>query len=191
MMLLPKPPTSACLRVFWLLVSVAVGLLTAAVLAWTGEVLRAWAGGGVVALIVSTPGLLRPYAVALPYRAWNLLATHTAELLSRYVTAVCLLVVAVVGTSSRKSSPFVASSTEPSMWIPRSSQPPAAYRSQYHDARVGADHDGWTTSVRAWATYSGNRWAWSLMPLLGLLRLLDAAPEKGRPAAAPDIYTLY
>lgn len=190
MMLLPKPPTSACLRTFWLLVSLNVGLLVGAALAWNGGAVPAWVGGGLVAAAMSAPGLVRPYAVALPYRVWNVLAARVAGLLSRYVTAIGLLVVALAGRSSAASR-FVASSPGSSMWVERRSQPAAAYHSQYHDDRVGVEQDGWARSVRDWADRSGNRWAWSLVPLLRVLQLLDAAPEKGRPAAAPDIYTLY
>lgn len=190
-MLLPKPPTSTCLRLFWLLVALSAGVLTALLLAVVGQDAFALAGGAVVAVAIVIPGWVQPYAVAMPYRMWNWLAGRVADVLSRYVTRVCLLTVALSGRPSKGASAFVAESSAASMWVPRSTQAPAAYRSQSHDERVVAEGGGPSRLVAAWARHTGNRWAWSLLPFIALLRLLDAAPEKGRPAAAPDIYTLY
>lgn len=190
-MLLPKPPTSSSLRTFWVMLAVVTGALTAGVAALSGGGALAWGMGATVALSMGIPGWLRPYAVALPYRAWNWLAILVAGALSRYVTALCLFTVTLAGRPAGATSRFDAGATSGSMWIPRASQPPGAYRSQYHDEGVIGEAGGWTAPMRSWAARTDSRWAVTLVPFLWVLRILDAAPGKERPAAAPDIYTLY
>lgn len=192
MILLPWPPTRACLRAFWACVSLAVGVAAGILLLLLGlDAAAAWTSAGVVSAVVATPGIIQPYLVAVPYRGWNWVARRVADRASTYIAGVCLLTLSLAGRSGSSPSRFVATSADTSMWSPRETQPPAAYRSQYHDARVQTPGGRWSAPLRSLSKHSGNSWAARVIPFLSLLRLLDADSGRGRSTASRGNYTLY
>lgn len=192
-MMMPKPPTRAALRAFWVLVSVVAGLVLGVGLTMLDLVSSAGAVTvGVLAVVgLAGFGIARPYAVSFPYRVWNWLAAQVAARLRTYVTGVCFFTVVLAAGRAGSAPRFLAASSGESMWTPRESQALAAYASQCHDPRAASTRGRWTVGMRRWARRSGNHWALAVVPFLVVLRLLDTDEHQGSAAPTSDIYTLY
>lgn len=190
-MLLPIPSNRPLLRSFWLILSLATGLL-AGFLAWlvahAGPVAAVTIAGAIL-LAVAVPGLLFPYSVAWPYRGWNWAVRKFANVATRYVTAVCFWTVGLAFARASESERFEASPSGPSAWKPRSTQPADAYVSEYTE-RLGQEPGGRFGTVRAWMNAAGPPFAWAFLPFFVLIRWLDTGATE-RDTGSANIYTLY
>lgn len=192
-MMMPKPPTRAGLRAFWALLCLGAAALMGAVLLALGVVDAAGATASslATAIVLSIPGLVRPYSVSLPYRCWNWLSSKMVTVLNRYVTAVCFIALVVPMSTRRTASREFATSVPRSRWTERGTQEPRLYASQY-DGRSADEYDlHWLVEVKQWGRESGRTWVWAMFPFLFLLRSWDGGRSTGSSGASNDIYTLY
>jgi len=178
----PYHTRRAWLRAFWLVLSATAALLLAAALAAAGR-----GGAGVTGLVcfalLAVPGWLRPYALSVPYRAWNRGVRAFAELASGYVTRVCLWgIFPVVGAfgSAMRMKPGEAAGFG---WAPREVAPGEAA------GMPEPQRSDWYAAFRAWSARDDRRWTRVLLPFLLLLALLEEDPEQE--VLEHDVYTLY
>lgn len=138
--------------------------------------------GAVTAAAIAGLGHQRERIADLGYRAWNRLAMAYAAFARRVVTAIWFWTVLTVvsRTGARRLR------LEGSPWIPRGTQAASEYEGQggapSQTARLGM------REYSRWAVASGRSWALVLVPLLFVLRALEARDPKAPPA---DMYTLY
>jgi hypothetical protein len=184
MMLLPTPPRRATLRAFGLAISVGAGIIIAA--AGAGMGIPYWpAAGAIVAAVLAMVGWAWPRVVEHPYHYWNRMAKRYAAVARLALTGLCFFVVVAAG---RAGSRAMMGPVQGSGWFRRPTLPAATYLSPSRESggrRLAAgslgDLIGWSRESRSW-------WALSLVPLLGLLNLVQTS-ERG--SFGGDIYTLY
>jgi hypothetical protein len=153
----------------------------------------AWiAFGMVITSIVALPGLFRPQLALLPYRAWNKLARYLVRVLRLLLMGLCFYTVflAVRCRKRRRSSLKLASSTpNESMWVLRGTLRPESYASPYLAETGHSSRSGWIANFISSITNSGEFWAFSLLPFLILLSVLQTDDEQTN--FPTNIYTLF
>jgi hypothetical protein len=191
MILLPVPANRAALRSFWALLSLAIGSVAWTSLWLVGDVALVTGlglGAGVAAL-AAAPGLLRPYWIWTPYRAWNWSVRRLSSYGARYVTAVSYWTVATALGWCATPGRFGESPGGSSMWAPRGTLSAEGYASQYGvPLQVTSSH--WSAPLRAWMRSPGRGLTWTLLPFIALICWLDTGAQKNQSTAA-NIYTLY
>jgi hypothetical protein len=176
---------------FWLVISISIGALFGILLAL--RVSPAWLAFGVI--LTSTlvlPGLLRPQLALLAYRAWNKLARYLVRVLRLLLMGLCFYTVflAVRCRKRRRSSLKLASSTpNESMWVSRGTLRPESYASPYLAETGHSSRSGWIANFISSITNSGEFWAFSLLPFLILLSVLQTDDEQTN--FPTNIYTLF
>jgi hypothetical protein len=188
MISLPLPATHTWLKSFWLVMSIAGGILIASISSqllsplWFMLVI-----GG--ALVLAAPGLWRPQIASLPYRAWNKLGRIFARSARGWLLLICyyLIFVAVgrTGSSLRLSRP---APTE-SQWLPRNTYTPSADDVSRGITMEMALRRRWAGSLLVWATTTRNWWVCCLLPFLLLYAALDS--EREEQVFPVGIYTLF
>ncbi len=191
MMILPFPARRHWLISFWLVISIGMGALFGASLAF--QVSPIWLAFGVILTsILVLPGLLRPEVALLPYRAWNKLARYVVRGLRLLLMSVCFytVFVAVRCRKRRRSSLNLASSTpNESMWVSRGTLTLESYASPYLAKTGCSSRSGWIANFISSITNSGEFWAFSLLPFLILLSVLQTDDEQTQ--FPTNIYTLF
>jgi Saxitoxin biosynthesis operon protein SxtJ len=172
---------------FWIVISLSGGLLVGFLL-WVVESPRSSSWGVVLAYVSILGGLLRPEALALPYRAWNRLARDFARCARILLLGICFFVIFVAVGRTGSSLKLTRSAPAESLWTPRKTLVPAAFRSQYAGTITESPKKGWILSLISWTIRSGNVWACCLIPFLVLLSALNTDQESDFSA---DIYTLF
>jgi hypothetical protein len=185
---LPEPPRRAFLRSFWLVLSLCIGGLSAAILALV--VSHVWACvGGILACALAVSGLLWPQICAKPYSAWNHLIRIYVRVTRRVLMSISFYIIFVAVGWSGSSLRLVRPAPTESLWVSRGTLAPSTYAHQYTGTTAASEQAGWTKTYLAWATRSGNFWAVALLPFVFLLAVLDVdQKDAGFPA---NIYTLF
>ena len=166
--LLPGPPTRPALRAFWGTLVVGATLCAFALL-WLGGSPGPVRSGIVLTLggLAFLFGMVFPYEIAIPYRAWNRSVRRLAPLASRYVTEVCLRT--VVAASPREGSNDLFEPGEASsMWLPRGTLSANDYASP-----GGGEASGRSRSFRRGR---------ALLPFATLIRVLDTGERQTEPS---------
>jgi hypothetical protein len=143
----------------------------------------------VVSFILILIGSARPQLGLILYKAWNRFARYFAALCQAYVIAICyILIISPVGKVC-SALRITAPGPSESLWVPRSSVHPRAYRSLYGaaDEKVESIDSLWRSFV-SWALRTDSLWACALLPLISLLGLLEAEQEV---EVSSDIYSLF
>jgi hypothetical protein len=139
--------------------------------------------GALAAVAIALFGHLRERFVDLGYRAWNRLAKAYAGFALRAVTAIWYwTVLTVVSRTGARTLRL-----EGTPWLPRGTQEPSEYQGQ-GGASLSREARPRVGEFSRWAVASGRSWALVLLPLLFVLRALEARDPKAPPA---DMYTLY
>jgi hypothetical protein len=181
-----RTPTRSHLKSFWLVFSAAAALLTAAVL-WlvVGPSEAAW--GLALFAVLATFGWRNPALALRPLEGWKRLARKARRGARLWLTGVCFLILTIVGRLGARL-PLGAPSPPVSAWMPKKPLPSDSYASDSDLARAGDPGAGWTRRLGSWAWHSGNAWAWSLIPLLALLKGVEG---ESRGSLGGNVYTLY
>lgn len=177
--------TPGTVRAFWLTASAGIGVTAATGLAITRRDPKLLATAAPIAAVVAAGGLARPEAVEFPYRAWNRLGRHAATFANAWLTRVAAEVVATTRVVGEQ--PVVPRrTTGTSGWVPRSSQPAAAFRYQDATPRGVPEED----ALNRFARQDGNQWVAAMVPLVRLVAMIetDDATDDAPPT---DIYTLF
>ena len=185
MLMLPAHPRRVLLRSFWLVMSLAAGLLTVTIAGLFGSSLFA-ALVAFVALFVGLFGWLRPQAAALPYRLWNRVAFTFARAARLWLTGICFLIVTAVGCAGSRL-PWRRPRSSGSGWRRRATLVTSAYTSQSDREDSSAERD-WIVSLLAWSRDSRNIWVWALVPFLFFLSIMQIRPSG---SLGGNTYTLY
>jgi hypothetical protein len=187
MMMLPKLPRSVDLTSFWLTISLFCGLIVG-ILFWISQFPHWFVSGWMAASFVFLPGLLYPHKVFMPYKIWNKAARFVAHVGTIFLQSICFYV--IFFAVGRAGSRLIIDLPMPqkTMWCKRRSLEPATYFSQYAGVGEGISKKGWLLNYVSWAVKSGNLWAWSLLPFLILLSVLETDKEE---SISSNIYTLY
>ena len=187
MIILPSKPRHVWLMSFWLASSILCGLLFGALFALF--VSPRWFGlGGMLALVLALPGLLRPQVASMPYQAWNKLARAFSRAARLLLMGICFYVLVVAVRRSGASLRLARPTSAKSLWVPRGTLSPTAYAHQYSVTGQEPPRQGWLRTYLSWAMRSGNLWAVGLLPFLLMLMILEPERENSFPA---NIYTLF
>jgi hypothetical protein len=188
MMSLPFPPNNAWLQSFWLVMSVAGGILIGVLS--SRPLASPWfvsAAAGIVVLAV--PGLLRPQIVSVPYRAWDTLGRIFARNARRWLLLIYYYLVFVAvgraGASLSLSRPMATKS----QWIPWQPHAPSVHGARGVTVVEEALRRNWVSSFLAWITKSHNWWICCLLPFLLLYAALESEREES--SFPIGIYTLF
>jgi len=169
---------------FWLVMSLAVGLLIAILLNVLSS--RYWLTlGSMAVLLLAVPGLVKPEMVLLPYKIWNKLATIFAKSARFYLMAVCFYIVFTAVGRTGSSLRLSQAEGEDSMWTPWEA---GSYRRAQGVVLDGSTQKTWIPSVVEW-TKPSNWWVCCLLPFLFLISALDSQEEET--GIVTSIYTLY
>jgi hypothetical protein len=184
MITLPDPPSRALVRATWLVLSVAAGLVTSAVLLVAG--VRAWPVWGIgVVLVLAGSGAARPRLRRRAYGAWRRvcggLGRRAGVVLERTAFAIVVVVGWAGGDLLRRPEPTGSG------WRSRSTLGADAYPSSGPLPRSGSG-SGWVAPLLDWGRRSGDGWVWSLVPVLALQRMIRPSP---RGSLDGRNYTLY
>ena len=181
------PSHPVCLRGFSILIGAFGALLIGACLFLSG--IQSPLGlGAASGFVLSLPGLLRPKLLSWPYRAWNKLAVEFARWASLLVMTVLFYVVFVAVGRSGSALGLDRPASNESLWKPRRTLAPDAYKAQYPQPSRASSEDGFIFPFFSWATQTGNLWARFLLPYILLLSALGSVEEQELPT---DIYTLF
>ena len=189
-MLTLPPVRPALLKSFWLVFSLAAGLLSSLCL-WLLSPLSHWS------FVVSTLGtvalagwgLCWPRMAYKVYRIYNILARRIAHIGSFLIMSICFYIV-LVAVGRKESSLLLARPLAlQSLWVTRQPLAKGAYKNQHPIVTSSSPRQqGWITALCSWAVRSGNAWACYLLPFFGLLSLLGDEQDNTVPA---DLYTLF
>lgn len=168
------------------MLSAAAALLAAAV-AWAvvDPPQAAWALA--LLAVLATLGWRNPALALRPYEGWKRLARKARRAARLWLTGVCFLVLAIVGRLGARL-PLHAPAPPVSAWMPKKPLPPGSYAGDSDLAEMGDPAAGWARRLGGWAWRSGNVWAWSLIPLLALLKGVEG---ESRGSLGGNVYTLY
>jgi hypothetical protein len=182
---LPQRPDREALLAFWASASLLVGAALAVVALVAGSVSPAGAllGGAVGAGLVFLIGRSNERRLEAVYRRWSKATRAYADWARKTVAGIWYWTVftAVGPVAGGKLS------LDESPWGARGTLPDGGYGDP-GDGATGRQAMGGLRDFAGWAVRSGRGWTLALLPLLGLLRALDAHDAK---ASAADIYTLY
>lgn len=181
-----RVPTRSLLQSFWLALTVTIAVLigiTLGALNVPGAALWTIASGAGSAVI----GFAQPNLARQPYEAWKKVSRLGRRAARLWFTGVIFMVVTMVGWLGGRAA---LKGPEPrrSGWIPKSKLPVGSYAG---DSDIELKHDaetGWTRRYGEWAWRSGNAWAWSLIPLLALLKGVEG---ESTGSLGGNVYTLY
>lgn len=173
----------ASLRAFWLLQSVALGLVVAA----SGHRLggpRPVLLGCTAAVLAALPGWRWPAAAARPYALWNRCAGAYARAARFLLLRICYyLIFAIAGLAG---SGLRIDRNRTSHWIPRVTIANNAYSSQFDwECRASGS---WTRDYCGWTSRSGQLWALGLLPFLICIAALETGKSR---EYTGSIYTLF
>ena len=179
-------PTRPALMSFWLVFSAGGGIAVALALWLLGTADPAiW--GVVAAAILCVPGLMNPALAKRPYDAWNRLSGIARRAARLWLTGVAFLIITVMGRFGARAA-WSAPEDRASGWMPKRPLPKGSHRTTSDvSGTAGADR-GWIRSLAGWAGRSGNLWAWSLIPALALLQVVEG---KSTRSLGGNVYTLY
>jgi hypothetical protein len=179
-------PTRPALRSFWL-ISSAGGGIAASLALWRLGASDPAILGVTAAATLCVPGLVHPALAKRPYDAWNHLSGIARRAARLWLTAVAFLVITVVGRFEAGVA-WSAPEAGASGWTPKRSPQPGSHRSTSDLSTAPATDGGWVRSLASWAGRSGNVWAWSLIPVLALLKVVEGKPTR---SLGGNVYTLY
>jgi hypothetical protein len=179
-------PTRPALVSFWLVSSAGVGVAVTLAL-WILQVPHPAIWGVLAAATVCVPGLLHPALVKRPYDAWNRLSRIARRAARLWLTGVAFLILTVVGRSGTRLA-WSSPETGASGWTPKRPPSPGSHRTTSDLSEAPESTAGWIHSLARWAGRSGNAWAWSLIPVLALLRVVEGKPTR---SFGGNVYTLY
>jgi len=181
-------PTSTrpALVSFWLVASVGAGVVFALAL-WILQVPHPAMWGVLLATTACLPGLLRLALVKRLYDGWNYLSRFARRLARLWLTGVAFLILAVVGRFGTRLA-WSAPETGASGWTPKRPPSPGSHRTTSDISDAPESAAGWVHTLARWAGRSGNAWAWSLLPVLALLRAVEGKPTR---SLGGNVYTLY
>jgi len=182
---LPKP-TKPALRSFWLVLSAGAGLAVG-LAAWGLQAPYPAIWGLLAAAGASVPGLLRPALVKRPYEAWDRLSRIARRAARLWLTGVAFLILTIVGRLGARVA-WNAPETGASGWTPKRPLPAGSHRTTSEVASAPGFGGGWVRTLAGWAGHSGNVWAWSLIPVLALLKVVEGKPTR---SLGGNVYTLY
>lgn len=185
-LLMPLHPRRAWLRSCWLVTTAILGLACGGILALPFG-LAGMVTGIMTGCFVGALGWMAPSLATRPYRWWHRASDFYGRTLRLIIKAVMFFVILAAGRQSSSlqlARPFERAS----VWVPRRTLPSANY--PHEDERVmgPAAVRAWPATYLTWARASGRRWAFSLLPFLLLLSLLE--PEQERTVSA-QTYTLF
>jgi len=181
-----RVPTRPLLKSFWLAASVTAGVLIAAAL-WWFDVHRAVLWGAAAFAVFSAIGLTWPGIALRPYETWKRLARKARRAARLWLTGVVFVILTVVGWLGGRLS--LRSPVPPqSGWIRKSNLPESDHAGDAGLALTADATAGWSRRFGEWALRSGNAWAWSLIPLLALLKGVEG---EDRGSLGGNVYTLY
>lgn len=173
----------AWLRGFWVGMTLLM-LLSSSVVLWIAGLSRWLPVALAAAVAVLVFGLVRPYAVSKPFRAWNLMVRYFSKWSAAYVSGVCYYTVIV--PLARLWSARNRRQMDVYGWTPRgsgSAEPTGEKAAGLHGG------SGQVKDYVAWARRSGNGWAAALLPFMLVLSL--TAEDDMVPEVPADTYTLY
>jgi hypothetical protein len=147
-----------------------------------------WSLAAALGFVVSLAGLVRPKIMSWPYRVWNKLAVEFGRCASLAVMFVLFYVVLATVGRSGSSLGLARPVSAESLWVPRRSLPPDAYKAQHSQASRPRQKDRHFSPFVSWAIQSGNFWARALLPFIFLLAVLGDAEDQQVPT---EIYTLF
>lgn len=179
-------PTRVALASFWLVASAAAGVALALAL-WILRVPHPVTWGVLAAAISGIPGFLYPPLVMRPYEAWNRLSRIARRAARLWLTGIAFMIITVVGRSGGRLA-WRAPDMDASGWTPKRPLPAGSQRTTSDISGTSGSDSGWIRDFAAWATRSGNAWAWSLVPVLALLKLVEGKPTR---SLGGNVYTLY
>jgi hypothetical protein len=179
-------PTRPALASFWLVASAAAGVALALAL-WILRIPHPVTWAVLAAAISGIPGFLHPPIVRRPYDAWNRLSRIARRAARIWLTGIAFLIITVVGRSGGRLA-WRAPETRASGWTPKRPLPAGSHRTTSDISGTSGSGSGWIREFTAWAMRSGNAWAWSLVPVLALLKMVEG---KSTRSLGGNVYTLY
>ena len=184
MILLPDPPKRHWVRAFWWAFTITATLVATAV-AFAVPQLGGPVVGPIVGAVLLAAGAVAPGLRVSVYRAWNRAARKSGALVAAYTTRLLFFVVSVAG---RGGSAFLmnAPSKGASSWSAKQTVQPAHYQSQFPGS--GGNKGSWRGLLLSWSQRTGRIWMMPMVPLLGLLGMVQTS-EKG--SFGGNVYTLY
>ena len=180
-----RVPTRPFLRSFWLVLS-----LGAAIVVWVGLTVFRVPHAPLIGIVAfpafAVLGLLSPDLAIRPFRSWDRLARKVRRSARLWLSGVVFLMLTLLGLAGARL-PMKRPDSAESGWISRT--PSSGRRSGYPDSSGTAGGGStWIRKFASWAWQSGNAWAWSLLPLLGLLKAVEG---ESRGSLGGNVYTLY
>jgi hypothetical protein len=160
---------------FWIAAS-ALAAAVAVLVAVTAGAGRPWAWAAAAAALLTVPGAIWAPWFERGIWFWNGAVRRLALGLRRYVLFISyFIVVAAVGRSG-SALELRGDGVERSRWIPRPTEP-------------RFDDRAWAGALQTFARTPGNAWAFCLLPVVFVLRLLAAEHDDAVPPGST--YTLY
>jgi len=181
-----RVPTRSLLQSFWLSLTVTAAVLIGITL-WALDVPGAALWAIAAGMGSSFVGFTQPNLARRPYEAWKRVARLGRRAARLWLTGVIFLVVTLVGWLGGR---IALKGPEPkrSGWIPKSKLPVGSYAGDSDIDQKNGAAAGWTRRFGEWAWRSGNAWAWSLIPLLALLKGVEG---ESAGSLGGNVYTLY
>ena len=178
-------PTRPQLKSFWIVLSL-LSALGAAALLWAARVPYAVVLGVAIFAGSSVVGLRSPGIALRPNQLWDRLSRKAGRAARLWLSGVAFLILWIVGLLGARL-PTDRTKMAGSGWIERTQ---LARSEDAHPRLIRGDEQAgaWVRRLATWAWRSGNVWAWSLIPVLVLLR---GAEGESRGSLGGNVYTLY
>ena len=182
MIQLPPKPDTLELTVFWVSVSIAcvavVGLSTYPL------IFPMLASAALAAII----GIRFPSVMRTAYDLWRTLTTYYIRLARMWSIGVCFYVILGIAGSTKANLLLQRPPASLSMWAHWKHTEAEGYAKPVDTSIKRSYKMRWLTSFLNWAAKPRHAWAYSLLPFVILLRLVEGEQQKQFPTS---IYTLY
>lgn len=187
-MYLPFPAGAIRLKSFWLAASLLVGLVSGQLFAVAFS-LDWLTVGGLVALVMVIPGLIRPQIVSLPYRAFNKVSGIFAAQVTTMLLFLCFSIISIAAGKKESLLKLREPREFHSLWEPRIPPGMSDDNGTYGVSVIRSPHRSWASTFFRWAIDSGNWWMCALFPFLLLIWVLGK--EQEMTTVPGSVYTLY
>ncbi len=182
MIQLPPKPDAVELTVLW--ISLSTVAVTVVGLATYPSILPMLTGAGLAALI----GCRYPSVMKSVYDLWRALTRFYIRLSRLWSIGVCFYVILGITGSTRANLLLQRPPKTSSLWAIWKTPEAELYAKPTAISKTQNQNGYWLTSFLDWAKHPSHVWAYSLLPFVILLRIVEGEQQKQFPT---NIYTLY
>ena len=182
MIQLSPKPDAADLTFFW--VSLSTAVVAAVGFATYPSILPTL----ILAALATVIGFRFPPVIKGAYHLWRVLILYYVRLSRFWSLGVCFYLILGITGSTRANLLLQRPPANFSMWALWKTPEAVLYSRPVEISKSHSKNGYWFTSFLDWASHPRHVWAYSLLPFVILLRLIEGQQQKQFPS---NIYTLY